>query len=102
MTDNPRNCYDATVVTWKAPDKKQDDYFWRRCTLHAVGCVDGWKEALPEWREPPAPAVRVTRTAASELGLSEGDHPRDEVVAALAQYEGGSRAVAKLRGQLEG
>ena len=90
---------DNEVVAWSAPASVQDQWAWRHKTIHTVGCIDAWKKVLPEWREEQR-TERVSRRAANELGLSEGDHPAEEVLAAVERYEGSSVAVRRLAEKL--
>ena len=87
------------VVAWTAPTKKQNEYTWRHVTIFAVDCADAWKKVLPEWREPEL-RVWVSRAAAKELGMSEGEHAQADVAVAIEKYDGGSVAVRRLLEQL--
>ena len=90
---------DSSYVAWTAPAKRQERWTWRHKTIHAVGCGDAWKKVLPEWREIEV-LIRVSRAAAKELGLSEGDHPQEAVAVAVENYAGSSVAVARLEDKL--
>ncbi len=86
-------------LTWKAPAQEQDKWAWQRKTIHARGCIDQWKAMLPEWREEEQ-RIRVSRAAAKELGLPEGEHPRETIATAVEAYAGTSIAVKRLEDQV--
>lgn len=89
---------DQQIVAWTAP-ASASEYEYSYNTIHAVNCIDAWKEALPEWRVH-EPTVRVTKAAAGYLGIDPADLPASQVKEAIDEWAAPRLAEAEGGGEV--